>query len=51
MTIAYPIDSTRRRRGIEVAFPDFPDALVQCAAGEEMDAAGACLVDGAGGLR
>ncbi|MCE2424308.1 MAG: type II toxin-antitoxin system HicB family antitoxin [Pseudomonadales bacterium] len=44
MTIAYPIDSTRRRRGIDVTFPDLPEALAQCAAGEEMDAAVACLV-------
>ena len=45
MIIAYPIDSTNRRRGVDVTFPDLPDALAQCAVGEEMDAAVACLVE------
>ena len=45
MTIAYPIDSTRRRHGVQLTFPDFPEASTQCAVGEEFHAATTCLVD------
>lgn len=45
MTFAYPIDSTRRQRGVHVTFPDLPEASAQCAVGEEVEAAGACLVE------
>ena len=27
MTIAYPIDSIRRRQGVQLTFPDFPKPL------------------------
>ncbi len=49
MTIAYPIDTKHRRRGVDVSFPDFPEALTQCANGEEVEAAGACLVEALAG--
>ena len=45
MTIAYPINSTRRRQGVRLTFPDFPEATTQCAAGEELHAASGCLVE------
>ena len=46
MQIAYPVELTKSRRSVSIAFPDLPDVSTKCAPGQEGDAAIALLVNG-----